>query len=565
MEKVEAKNKNGVSNSFWRDMKPLVMMQLKDKIDVSFLKSVRKTIFKIIYTILFFAALTIGIYFVFKLVIVLGLFSFLQTLNFRVYLVLMSVLFFLSFLSCLINITRTLYFSNDNQVLLTMPVSTSRLFASKMIVCFIYELLKNSTYILPFFLAYGLVMSLPLSFYLWSILSLLFLTILVVCLSGLLSIPAMGVAIIFRRNRTFEFLVLTLVIAALVYGVVKAINLIPTDIDIVRDWGKIYWSMQDFLKVFATNALLIDYLLQLLTGMSYGAIQFSPFAGKNLITLGVCVGVVVVSFLIIVLLSKRLFLKMASNPFEYRKKVIKRDRRNIKRRPFASASTRQTQILFRTSNLIYSVLATAILAPIAILLQNRVIGAMDTRLLGKFMGVSFNVLIILLMSLSSSVVISSTFSKDGNSAYLNKVNPVNYSIPLSAKLVLNAALTILSIIASCLIINFTTGIGIVATIFLSLALVLIYLAHLLWSAELDIMNPQNRLYQTTGSSSRNPNEVKSSIIAFVFAAVFAFVTYFLITEDIKIVFVKLFFISLATFLVRLYFYFTRIKLYYKEK
>ena len=223
MEKVEAKNKNGVSNSFWRDMKPLVMMQLKDKIDVSFLKSVRKTIFKIIYTILFFAALTSGIYFVFKLVIVLGLFSFLQTLNFRVYLVLMSVLFFLSFLSCLINITRTLYFSNDNQVLLTMPVSTSKLFASKMIVCFIYELLKNSTYILPFFLAYGLVMSLPLSFYLWSILSLLFLTILVVCLSGLLSIPAMGAAIIFRRNRSFEFLVLTLVIAALVYGVVKAI------------------------------------------------------------------------------------------------------------------------------------------------------------------------------------------------------------------------------------------------------------------------------------------------------------------------------------------------------
>ena len=144
----------------------LVMLQLKDKIDFSFLKSARKTIFKVIYSILWFVGLTALIYLMFSLVVKFGLFSFLQTFNFRALLILMTVLFILSFFSCLFNVTRTLYFSKDNQVLMTMPASNGTIFSSKLIVCFIYELIKNVTYILPFFIAYGLVMKLSFFFFL---------------------------------------------------------------------------------------------------------------------------------------------------------------------------------------------------------------------------------------------------------------------------------------------------------------------------------------------------------------------------------------------------------------
>ena len=105
---VKTKGKSKLASSNFGGLKPLVMLQLKDKIDFSFLKSKKKTLFKTIYSILFFVGLTALIYLMFSLVVQFGLFSFLQTLNFRAYLVLMTILFILSFFSCLVNVTRTL-------------------------------------------------------------------------------------------------------------------------------------------------------------------------------------------------------------------------------------------------------------------------------------------------------------------------------------------------------------------------------------------------------------------------------------------------------------------------
>ena len=550
---------------FFAMLRPLVLMQLKDKLDTSYLRNKKKTFFKIVYSILIFIGITAGIFLLFKVVIVLGLFSFLQILNFRVYLILMTIIFVLSFLSCLVNVTKTLYFAKDNQVLLTMPVGNGTIFTSKLIVCYLYELIKNITYILPFFFAYGLIMNISLIFYLWAILSLIFVTLFMVSICGLLSIPAMWFTIILKKHKFLEFIILTAVIALVVYGVIIVISLIPSDIDIVRDWGRLYWVIQDFLESFALSVVPLDNALQLLTGMSYGAFVFTPFSLNNLITFGCILGIILASLLLVVLLSKPLFLKMASNPFEYKKKDRVKRKRNIKFSPFSSASFKNAKIIFRTSNILYSVLAVSIITPIAILLQNKIIGAMDTRMLGNYMMVAFNVLIIMLMTLSSNVIIASIYSKEGNSAYLNKINPVPYRVPLSGKFILNSLICSASIIASCVLINMFANIGTISTILLIVSLILLYYAHLFWSAELDIMNPQNRLYQTTGESQKNPNETKSTIIAFAMSIVVALVCLFLMSENISAVFIKLLFLSLAVFIIRQYLFLTRIKLYYKEK
>ena len=73
------------------------------------------------------------------------------------------------------------------------------------------------------------------------------------------------------------------------------------------------------------------------------------------------------------------------------------------------------------------------------------------------------------------------------------------------------------------------------------------------------------LSKTSGDSQKNPNETKSTIIAFIMSIVFAFVTFFLISESVKVVFIKLFVVTLVLLATRFYLYLTRIKLYYKEK
>lgn len=550
---------------FFKNLKTLTAMQFKDQIDFGFLKSKKKTIAKIIYSILFFVIVTFVVQLLLNLVVQFGLFSFLQTLNFRVYLVLMTILFLLSFISCLVRVTNTLYFSKDNTVLITMPVKNNMIFTSKLIVSFIYELLKNITYILPFFFAYGIVMGLPALFYLWSIVSLIIFTLLSVVLSGLFSIPAMMVAIILKRHKVLEYISVSAVIVLIVLVLIKGISLIPENIDLVRDWGKIYWKLQDFLKIFAEKFILFDYLLQLFTGMIYNGTTFNPFTTTNIQTLLICFGVIIISLVLIYLLSKPLFLKMISSPFEYKKSHKIKNKKNFKLPAFISSIIQQSKRIFRTPNLIYSVLAVATITPIAVFLQNKIIGAMDTRLFGNYMGITFNILIILLLTLSSNTAIASIYSREGNSAYLNKINPVEYHIPLSAKVVLNALLNIMSIIISCIIINTYASIGVLNTIILTLALLLIYVAHLFWSAELDIMNPQNQHYQTTGSHNKNPNESKSTLIAFFLTFLLTIATFTFIQEDFSTVFIKLLIISTIFFIFRTYLYFTKIKLYYKEK
>lgn len=569
MEKVlkESFNKNEKSSAggFLRHLKTLVMIQLKDKIDFSFLKSKKKTLFKIVYSILLFTGLTALISIMFSLIVKFGIFSFLQTINFRAFLVLMTILLLLSFFSCLVNVTKTLYFSKDNPVLMTMPVSNGTIFASKLIVCFVYELIKNISYILPFLIAYGIIMKLSIFYFMWSILSLLFITIITVCLSGFLSIPAMYLTTALKRHKVLEYIVVGLFIAVITIVVIYVIGLIPEDIDLVRDWGKIYWNIQGFLQNFAKIFVIFDYFLQLLTGMVYNSTNFAPFTINNLITFGICVGLIAICVLAIVFLSKPLFLKMVSTPFEYKKNESIKAKNNKKLAKLPSAVLQQTKREIRTPSLIYSIAVVALLTPIAIFLQNKIIGAMDTKILGNYMGVAFNILIILLMLLSSNVMLSSIYSQEGNSAYLNKIVPVAFGIPLTGKLITNAFICILSIISSCVIVDVFAHIGVFATILLALSLILVYVAHLYWSAEFDIMNPQNRLYQTTGKEQKNPNERKSTLSAFAISAIFAFVSFFLMKENINVVFVKLFFISLIFCILRVYLFYTKVNLYYKEK
>ena len=52
----------------------LVLMQLKDKIDFSFFKSTKKTIFKIVYTILTFVGLSTLVFLLFNIIVGLHLF-----------------------------------------------------------------------------------------------------------------------------------------------------------------------------------------------------------------------------------------------------------------------------------------------------------------------------------------------------------------------------------------------------------------------------------------------------------------------------------------------------------
>ena len=93
----------------------------------------------------------------------------------------------------------------------------------------------------------------------------------------------------------------------------------------------------------------------------------------------------------------------------------------------------------------------------------------------------------------------------------------------------------------------------------------LYVAHMLWSAELDVMNPQTQRYKTEGMDLNNPNDLKSVIYAFLISSLIAFVTYFLITENMNVVWYKIFVISVLFLTLRIWLFVNRVNVYFKEK
>ena len=198
--------------------------------------------------------------------------------------------------------------------------------------------------------------------------------------------------------------------------------------------------------------------------------------------------------------------------------------------------------------------------------MNKIFLAMNTRQQGDYMVVAINVLIILLIALNANFYASSIYSRDGRSSYLIKTQPARYWPLLIAKLFPNTLFMMLSMIATFIILLLTTSIGAGTVVMLMVSIVAIYLTHLLYCAELDLMNPQIELYATVGGSENNPNENRATLWAFVASFGVAGGLLLLLLEPAGFnPYIKLLVGSLLALAVRLNLFFTKIKLYYKEK
>ena len=103
------------------------------------------------------------------------------------------------------------------------------------------------------------------------------------------------------------------------------------------------------------------------------------------------------------------------------------------------------------------------------------------------------------------------------------------------------------------------------TMMLAFIIIFVGWAHLLWSAEMDIMRPQHEQYATVGLSYDNPNERNSIISAFIVSALVAFLLYFILNEGQAKAVTKIAILTLVFLTARVCLYFTRIRLYYAEK
>lgn len=561
------KKKNGFFETLResaKTLKTLVKMQLREKMDLGRSRSLRKTIFKVVWLFVEFIAITVGITLAFHFVKLLGLFSLVHDIPVSVISLLFSIMLALSLITDTLGLVKSLYFSRDNTVLLTFPATSSLVFFSKLATYYVYEFRKSFMFTIPMFIAYGIVKGYPAYYYPWLIVMFALISVIPVLLAALLSIPAMFAYIFLNRVKIIQYLLYVGAAAAAILFMWNLIGLVPDNINFIESWGNTYWKIQSFLTSYTEMFAPLYSFTELIVGKTVG-LSSIIFHSKTLVSLLILVGVGIVLLTACFLCSKPLFCKMAATPFEFKKKNAIKPKKNKKHSLFVSALRKEFIVGVRSNTFIKLGAILVVVMPMAIYLLNKLYSAMNTRFLGTQMTRCFNVFIMLLILLMTNIDIASVYSRDGANSYLNKIQPAPYATLLISKLVFPMIIAFIGVLFSVNIFAIEAGLSATDTVMSGIIVYFVYIAHLFSSAESDIMNPQYKLYATFSDQANNPNESHSGISAIIISAVVFIIALFLSSRPDYGAWVKVAAVSVAFAGVKIFTYLSKIKAFYKEK
>ena len=558
----------------WR----LTLLQLRDKIDFSWMKSKKTLIQSIVFGVLKFAvvvALTFGVLFLLTFVDFVNKYQDVLPL----FTIFLGVVVILNIGSATYNLMKSLYFADDNKVLITFPVTPNKLFFSKILVYFFFEVKKSLGLLIPGilgFLIFEIIsykgVEITIWSFFWMIIPIFILVLIQVLLASIFSIPFLFIYRFFKKNPILDLIAVIVLIGLGLFLIIKMISIIPDNIDLDTQWPSFVRGFEDFIL----NVDRYMYPMNLYSRVFFGEVSVNTGSHYHLTFLTfvktlIAIGGIAVLGLLVFLLIKPFYFKMMNKTFEFDKNPNLVQKKNIRHKKYVTYANKEFKLSFRDFDISGSYLAIYIIVPILLFFMDRVISAISTSMRGNNIAIAVNILLTILPLLASNSTIATLYSKEGRTAYITKTNPVNPFVPLTSKLLFNLIFCVPSIIGCAIIFANFSGLGVGIAIIFALSVLLLQYAHIFFCAAQDIMNPQNEAYATTGSDFNNPNETRATVAAFVVSFIIAFLFYFMLNESITLTdtytsaFVRLLLISAALFAGFLYLFIKKIQVFYFEK
>lgn len=555
----------------------LTLFQLKDKLDMSWMKSKKALIQAIVFTLIKFLVVVGIVYLVLFLLTFVGFISKYQDVL-PLFTMFLSIVFILGLLSSTYTLAKSLYLADDNKVLITLPVNANKLFFSKLFVYYLYELKRAFGLLVPGIVGFLIFeisgfkgQEVTFLTFIWMIVPVIVLVAIQVLLASILSIPFLYLYRLFKRNQIFDLILVFLVVVALMVVVILLINQIPEDIDLDVQWPTMVKSFENFVIGYDRYIYPINLYSRIFFGEMAGSGIHYQLAPWTFIRTAIAVGAILVLVGIAFLLIRPFYFNMIYRTFEYDKNPPLAAKKNIKHKKYVTFANKEFKLSFRDFDISGSYIAVYIIVPILLFFMDRVISAISTSMRGDHIAIALNVLLTILPLLASNATVATLYSKEGRTAYLNKSNPVSPFVPLISKLLFNLVFSIPSILACSIIFANFSGLGVFIAIMFGLSALLVQYAHIFFCAAQDLMNPQNEAYATSGSDFNNPNESKATVVAFVMSFIIAGAFYLMLTESMRLyenyisAFIRLTLLSLGLFGGLLFLFIMKIKAFYYEK
>lgn len=576
MKEKKVKTKRLKDHSSFKSFWFTTILQIMDKLKFSFRKpdgkvDVKSIIQKIVFTILKFVLVGGGVGAIIFIAFFLKLFELIHFMD--MFILFYSILMILNLISNTFKLMKDLYYSDDNKVLVTLPVTSSQLFFSKLIVFIVQDLTKAFDILIPVTLGFGIVAIIggviPLASLFWCWIPLLLANLILVLIAAFASIPSLYVYKFFKTYPLFELIALIALVIGGIVGYIFLVQLIPSDINLVMTWSIVRDNVLETvgaLNVYNPFAFVVHSMYGYATSKAHYVLEWRSF-----ITVLVMIGLIGIIGGIAYLVIKPFYFNMMTKTFEFDKNVVGISKKNHPHKRFITFTNKDFKLNFRDIEISGSYLVVYIVTPLSIFFIDKVFSAFLTAHSGDIMIYAFNLLLITLPFLASNSMVATMFSKEGRAAYIKKTKPINVFMPLTSKLLFNLLFSLPSIIACAVIFGIFSDIGWFPPVAMAISVILVQYGHIFFSSMKDLMNPQNEVYATNGEFNSNPNERLVTAVAFIISfALFGLFWFFLTEADREFknltpAFIRLIIVSAGIFASFLTLYILNVKAYYYEK
>ncbi len=458
-----------------------------------------------------------------------------------------------SIIACTGGLMTDLYASKDNAILLSFPAKHDEVFISKLLVFYINEFLKNLAFLIPMLIAFGVISRLSIWYYL-NILSMVFiLPMLPVLLAAIVSIPIMYIRQFFQ-NKNVATVALLIVAGVFVFLAISSLlNQIPVPIRLVALYNKFITSITLFMQSSAQYASIYAVIGRLLFGI------------KVAINYLILMGVLLSSVLAVFFISRPLFFNLASHTTEYAVTKKHKGINHVGKNLFWTFVRKEFTISIRNSNAMISNYVLLILFPFIVYVLNYIYIGIDRSSFGNKLVIAFDIAISLLLVTASNTASATAISVEGAEFVLLKTAPSDTKKMAWAKVAFNMVASTFIIFIIFVLFQLSLPQFSALDIWLMFAVVILVNAgHILWSFQIDLMNPKLSDFAATASLSNNENISKSIVIGLIVSLLFGGIAAFMLIENYVTGWIRIVLIAVVFFVARLYLFSNYLKVYFSE-
>ena len=477
----------------------LVLLQLKEQSPNFFKASLKK---KLIYVVVALLGMSV-IYFLAQEIIGLVCRTLFLVPPVRdVLSVIFAILGLIFMILFTISLLKKIYYSSDNDLYSSLPVSTAEVYISKYITIFIYELIAAVIIVLPILIAYAILIKASIGvFFLLPLIVILF-TLFILAFSSLIVVPISLLLTVLKNQKIISIIFYTVALAGLFYVYIQVLSGVGSFL-LIEQTTVAITKVKNGIADIATYSFFFNFFANMI------------YLENVLMSLGLIIAFIA-GFVLVGIFSNIGSFILCGKIINDSKGKIHSSKKYAHKSKFTSILFKDVRLLIRSPGLIVQFFIFAFIMPIFVLAFNILLNSINLGFYGLQMVVGANIMIVCLLTMMCSGYCSTAISREGSSFFLLKTLPCDFKLQVYSRLLINITIVVFCSLINFLVVAATGYLGFVDAMLLFILSVVLIIGQCVMSLDNDLVNPTLDWYDTNVNSERYPSLSKTINDAMIF-------------------------------------------------